>query len=117
MRSRFDSLALAQPSENQALSRDANAANPGEPAQFLITSRCPQEWPNLSDDWPPLPLCVWVFLNPNLHSLLPCGKGLYGVDVSRMAVCEDGTTYAPFPSAARNGYTPVVCECMGHLIE
>lgn len=63
--------------------------------------------------WPPFPICVWVFLEPPPPKL-PCGKALFRVDTSRESTGSDGNSYAISPPP---GYTPVVCEHMGRLIE
>jgi hypothetical protein len=82
-------------------------------AQFQIDQRCPEGVPRGPEVWPPFPICVWVYLEPPPPQL-PCGKALFRIDASRDVISSDGNTYKLSPPL---GYTPVVCEHMGHLIE
>lgn len=60
-----------------------------------------------------LPACVWVTIENQLWNL-KCGAPAYRILTDYPAVTEDGRT---FNIDTAPGYTPTVCEHMGHFIE
>ncbi len=84
-------------------------------AQFEILQHCqnPTGPSYLAATYPAFPLCVWVLLDEPPPAL-PCGKQLYRLDTTRPGMDSDGNLYKVTPP---DGYTAVVCACMGRLIE
>lgn len=67
-----------------------------------------------SENWAELlPICVWVTIENPLGNL-NCGAPAYRILTEFHGVSEDGRTFAIHTAP---GYTPTICEHMGHWIE